>query len=69
MPRCKICQQGNSMGNGGLKCKCYELIDAIETAMKDIEEAQQGRFSYEEICSDIYEMFAYELKQITRGRE
>jgi len=22
MPRCRICKKGNSVGNGGLKCKC-----------------------------------------------
>jgi hypothetical protein len=44
MPRCKICNKGNSMGNGGLKCPCYilterqnKLIDLVQECIEEFE--------------------------------
>lgn len=37
MPRCKICKQGNSIGNGGLMCNCgkfsFELLCQLPEGM------------------------------------
>lgn len=60
MPRCKICNQGNSMGNGGLKCKCSELVELVEECIFHLD--VHGK-------KHAVKTFTERLKQITRGKE
>jgi len=60
MPRCAICKKANSVGNGGLKCKCKGKKMKVEIDLPEIDgfeytgeyrEPKKGEWYYSGLCA------------------
>jgi len=53
MPKCKICKKGNSMGNGGLLCRCSAGYKSIQETLNAFG---AGPYVSREVLRDVEEL-------------